>query len=174
MALVEDFYNDMPTRMADAHLIISRSGASTVCELMVMGRPAILVPLPQALDGDQAANAKYLVEEGGAWLMPQSEMTPDHLCGTLKNSLPTRQLWRVRQSRQRNWGGQKLLRILPIWWKVLPGGVRLIWVTGGQPIRRPREKTNENLTISNRQDTLCRYWRYWHERHRRSHAQSEL
>lgn len=77
MALVETFYNDMPERMRDAHLVISRSGASTVCELMVMGRPSILVPLPQALDGDQAANAKYLVEAGGAWLMPQKEMTVD-------------------------------------------------------------------------------------------------
>lgn len=77
MALVETFYNDMPKRMRDAHLVISRSGASTVCELMVMGRPSILVPLPQALDGDQAANAKYLVEAGGAWLMPQAEMTVD-------------------------------------------------------------------------------------------------
>ena len=84
MAVVEDFFNDMPERMAAAHLIISRSGASTVCELMVMGRPAILVPLPQALDGDQAANATYLVEEGGAWLMPQSEMTPDNLSATLR------------------------------------------------------------------------------------------
>lgn len=75
MALVETFYNDMPQRMRDAHLVISRSGASTVCELMVIGRPSILVPLPQALDGDQAANAKYLVEAGGAWLMPQKEMS---------------------------------------------------------------------------------------------------
>jgi UDP-N-acetylglucosamine--N-acetylmuramyl-(pentapeptide) pyrophosphoryl-undecaprenol N-acetylglucosamine transferase len=84
MALVEAFYNDMPARMRDAHLIISRSGASTVCELMVMGRPAILVPLPQALDGDQAANAKYLVEAGGAWLMPQNEMTVEVLARELK------------------------------------------------------------------------------------------
>lgn len=79
MALVETFYNDMPERLRDAHLVISRSGASTVCELMVVGRPAILVPLPQALDGDQAANAKYLVEAGGAWLMPQSEMSVEAL-----------------------------------------------------------------------------------------------
>jgi UDP-N-acetylglucosamine--N-acetylmuramyl-(pentapeptide) pyrophosphoryl-undecaprenol N-acetylglucosamine transferase len=79
MALVETFYNDMAERMRDAHLVISRSGASTVCELMVMGRPSILVPLLQALDGDQAANAKYLVEAGGAWLIPQSEMTIDAL-----------------------------------------------------------------------------------------------
>ena len=75
MALVETFYNDMPQRIRDAHLVISRSGASTVCELMVIGRPSVLVPLPQALDGDQAANARYLVEAGGAWLMPQNEMS---------------------------------------------------------------------------------------------------
>lgn len=86
-AEVEAFYNDLPQRMAAAHLVISRSGASTVCELMVMGRPSILVPLPQALDGDQAANAKYLVEEGGAWLMPQAEMTADRLTALLKEIL---------------------------------------------------------------------------------------
>lgn len=87
MSLVEPFYDDMPERLRDAHLVISRSGASTVCELMVIGRPAILVPLPQALDGDQAANARYLVEAGGAWLMPQSEMSVEALRGLLTELL---------------------------------------------------------------------------------------
>ena len=52
--------------MAAAHLVISRSGASTVSEIAVIGRPAILVPYPHALDHDQAANAAALAAAGGA------------------------------------------------------------------------------------------------------------
>ncbi len=73
------FFDNLPALMSSAHLIIARSGASTICELTVLGRPAILVPLPQAIDGDQAANAKFLVEAGGAWLLPQDSLTPDSL-----------------------------------------------------------------------------------------------
>ena len=57
---VEPFFKDLPRRMAEAHLVISRSGASTVAELAAIGRPSILVPLPGALDQDQAANAATL------------------------------------------------------------------------------------------------------------------
>ena len=51
------FFDDLPARIAAAHLVIARAGASTVAELAAIGRPAILVPLPHALDQDQAANA---------------------------------------------------------------------------------------------------------------------
>ena len=57
---IAPFFTDLPMRMAQAHLVIARSGASTVSELAVIGRPAILVPLPHALDGDQAANAAFI------------------------------------------------------------------------------------------------------------------
>lgn len=78
-AVVAPFFDAMPVLMALAHLVISRSGASTVSELMVMGRPSVLVPLPQALDDDQGANARYLVEVGGAWLMRQDSFTAEAL-----------------------------------------------------------------------------------------------
>lgn len=77
------FFSDLPERMARAHLVISRSGASTVCELMVIGRPAVLVPLKGALDGDQAANAAFLQDEGGGWMMPESEFTSENLNGLM-------------------------------------------------------------------------------------------
>ena len=51
--------------MAKAHLVIGRAGASTTAELAVMGRPAILVPLPHALDNDQLQNAARLAKSGG-------------------------------------------------------------------------------------------------------------
>ena len=67
-AEVEPFFSDMGERLADAHLVICRAGASTVAELAVIGRPAILVPYPHALDHDQAENARVLAEAGGGWL----------------------------------------------------------------------------------------------------------
>ncbi|HWL31386.1 MAG TPA: undecaprenyldiphospho-muramoylpentapeptide beta-N-acetylglucosaminyltransferase [Xanthobacteraceae bacterium] len=76
---VAPFFNDLPARMAASHLIVSRSGASTVAELGVIGRPAILVPLPHALDQDQRANAGVLMEAGGAIRLDQAEFTPERL-----------------------------------------------------------------------------------------------
>jgi UDP-N-acetylglucosamine--N-acetylmuramyl-(pentapeptide) pyrophosphoryl-undecaprenol N-acetylglucosamine transferase len=78
-AFVSPFFADLPMRMAVSHLVISRSGASTVAELAAIGRPSILVPLPHALDQDQAANAAVLERAGGAIPLPQAEFTPDRL-----------------------------------------------------------------------------------------------
>src|SRR5690606_39363192 len=64
-AEVSPFFNDMPARIANAHFVISRSGASTVSEISVIGRGALLVPFPHALDHDQAANAAALASVAG-------------------------------------------------------------------------------------------------------------
>ena len=80
---VEPFFRDLPQRIADSHLVISRSGASTVSELAVIGRPSILVPLPGALDQDQAANAKTLADIGAALVLPQKDFTPGRLADEL-------------------------------------------------------------------------------------------
>lgn len=80
---LEPFFKDMPQRIANSHLVIARSGASTVAELSVIGRPSILVPLPGALDQDQAANAKHLASAGGALVLPQPEFTPERLAAKL-------------------------------------------------------------------------------------------
>lgn len=73
------FFADLPERMTQAHLVIGRAGASTVAELTVLGRPAILVPLPHAIDNDQLENATRLQEVGGAWCIEQSSFTPERL-----------------------------------------------------------------------------------------------
>jgi UDP-N-acetylglucosamine--N-acetylmuramyl-(pentapeptide) pyrophosphoryl-undecaprenol N-acetylglucosamine transferase len=78
-AKVEPFFADLPARIAASHLIVSRSGASTVAELAAIGRPAILVPLPHALDQDQRANAGVLEQAGGAIRMLQDEFTAQRL-----------------------------------------------------------------------------------------------
>ncbi len=82
-AEVAPFFTDLPARIAAGHLVISRSGASTVAELAAIGRPAILVPLPHALDQDQAANAAVLERAGGALCLRQSDFTPDRLAAEI-------------------------------------------------------------------------------------------
>ncbi len=77
------FFSDLPARIAAAHLVIGRSGAGTVSELAVIGRPSILVPLPGAIDQDQLANARSLASVGGALLIPQPEFTPERLASEL-------------------------------------------------------------------------------------------
>ena len=74
-AEVSPFFTDMAARIGAAHLVISRSGASTVSEIAVIGRSAILVPYPYALDHDQAANAHALMAKGGASVVKQSELS---------------------------------------------------------------------------------------------------
>ena len=74
-AEIAPFFTDLAQRMAKAHLVVSRSGASTVSEIAAIGRPALLVPYPYALDHDQAANAAALAAAGGAEVHPQSTMT---------------------------------------------------------------------------------------------------
>ncbi|MEQ1652760.1 MAG: undecaprenyldiphospho-muramoylpentapeptide beta-N-acetylglucosaminyltransferase [Hyphomicrobium sp.] len=76
---VAPFFNDLPSRMANAHLVIGRAGASTVAELTVIGRPSLLVPLPHALDNDQLNNARRLAESGGGWCIEQKDLTPERL-----------------------------------------------------------------------------------------------
>jgi UDP-N-acetylglucosamine--N-acetylmuramyl-(pentapeptide) pyrophosphoryl-undecaprenol N-acetylglucosamine transferase len=77
------FFADLPARMAAAHLVVSRSGASTVAELSAIGRPAILVPLPHALDQDQFANAGVLEAAGGAVRIEQRDFTPNRLASEI-------------------------------------------------------------------------------------------
>ncbi|MBU6296737.1 MAG: undecaprenyldiphospho-muramoylpentapeptide beta-N-acetylglucosaminyltransferase [Alphaproteobacteria bacterium] len=77
------FFRDMPLRMVRAHLVVARSGAGTVSELAAIGRPAILVPLPHALDDNQTPNADALVQIGGGWRVAQKDLTPEKLAGML-------------------------------------------------------------------------------------------
>jgi UDP-N-acetylglucosamine--N-acetylmuramyl-(pentapeptide) pyrophosphoryl-undecaprenol N-acetylglucosamine transferase len=84
-AEVAPFFTDLPHRIAQSHLVIGRSGASTVSELAAIGRASILVPLPGAIDQDQAANAAILANIGGAQLIRQPDFTPQWLAEALKS-----------------------------------------------------------------------------------------
>ena len=73
------FFDDMPARLKAAHLVIARSGAGTVSELAVAGRPSILVPYPHATDDHQTRNAEVLSSVGGAWVLADADMTDEIL-----------------------------------------------------------------------------------------------
>ena len=82
-AELQNFFDDMPARIAAAHLVIGRSGASTVAELGIIGRPSILVPLPHSIDNDQKANAEVLAGQGAAWMIEQRDFTEEALAAKL-------------------------------------------------------------------------------------------
>ena len=79
------FFTDLPALIADAHLIIGRSGASTIAELTVIGRPAILVPYPHATDDHQSDNAQAIDEAGGGWLINETSFTSGSLARRLES-----------------------------------------------------------------------------------------
>lgn len=76
---VRAFFEDVPTRMSEAQLVISRSGASSVADISIIGRPSILIPFAAAAGDHQSANARGLVEADAAIMIPESQLTPDAL-----------------------------------------------------------------------------------------------
>jgi UDP-N-acetylglucosamine--N-acetylmuramyl-(pentapeptide) pyrophosphoryl-undecaprenol N-acetylglucosamine transferase len=82
-ARLAPFFADLPEQMAAAHMVIGRGGASTVCELAAIGRPALIVPLAIAMDDHQSANARALENVGAAIVLPESAFTPESLAARL-------------------------------------------------------------------------------------------
>ena len=86
-AEIAPFFRDMAGRLSAAHLVIGRSGAGSVCEFAVAGRPSILVPLAIALDDDQGQNAKFLSDVGAAEVARESQLTVATLSAALETLL---------------------------------------------------------------------------------------
>jgi UDP-N-acetylglucosamine--N-acetylmuramyl-(pentapeptide) pyrophosphoryl-undecaprenol N-acetylglucosamine transferase len=80
---LQPFFTDLPERMAEAHLVIARAGASTIAELAVLGRPSILIPLPGALDADQKKNALLIDDAKAGWIVEQATISPPSLANRL-------------------------------------------------------------------------------------------
>ncbi len=80
------FIDDMATAFAKADLIVCRAGASTVTEIAAVGAAAVFVPFPHAVDDHQSANARFLVDTGGGWLVQQRELTPAFLADLLRKT----------------------------------------------------------------------------------------
>jgi len=83
VAELTPFIDNTAQAFADADLVICRAGASTVTELAAVGAAALFVPLPSAVDDHQTANARFLVDQGAGWLVPQRELTPQKLADML-------------------------------------------------------------------------------------------
>jgi UDP-N-acetylglucosamine--N-acetylmuramyl-(pentapeptide) pyrophosphoryl-undecaprenol N-acetylglucosamine transferase len=84
---VQPFFNDVPARISEAQLVISRAGASSIADLTVIGRPAILVPFAAAAGDHQTANARGLVEAGSAILIPENRLDPASLSAQIASVL---------------------------------------------------------------------------------------
>jgi UDP-N-acetylglucosamine--N-acetylmuramyl-(pentapeptide) pyrophosphoryl-undecaprenol N-acetylglucosamine transferase len=98
------FFNDVPQRLAAAHLVIARAGASTVAEITAVGRPAILIPYPHAIDDHQSANARAVADAGAAWVMAQPTFTPEALAERLRGLLAAPDTLRQAAERARTAG----------------------------------------------------------------------
>jgi UDP-N-acetylglucosamine--N-acetylmuramyl-(pentapeptide) pyrophosphoryl-undecaprenol N-acetylglucosamine transferase len=80
------FIEDTARAFADADLIVCRAGASTVTELAAVGAAAVFVPFPSAVDDHQTTNARFLVDAGGGWLVPQRDLTPEALAALIRTT----------------------------------------------------------------------------------------
>ena len=83
-ATLTPFIDDTASAFAQADLVICRAGASTVTEIAAVGAAAIFVPFPFAVDDHQTTNARFLVEQGGGWLLPQADLTAQSLAARLQ------------------------------------------------------------------------------------------
>lgn len=86
-AEVQPFFQDVARRMAEAQLVICRAGASSMADIAVIGRPAIIIPYPHATADHQTANARGLVEAGAAVLIPESRLDPGMLSAQIRSVL---------------------------------------------------------------------------------------
>ena len=86
-AEVSPFFNDMASLYRRADLVVSRAGATTLSELAVVGKPAILIPYPFAADNHQEKNARRFVDQGGAVLLSQKDLTAKRLATEIKSLL---------------------------------------------------------------------------------------
>ena len=73
---LKSFFTDMPEQLKKAHLVIGRGGAGTLTELMVVGRPGVIVPLPTSADNHQMENARQFCDKGAGWLFQESDFNP--------------------------------------------------------------------------------------------------
>ncbi|HEY1103018.1 MAG TPA: glycosyltransferase, partial [Burkholderiaceae bacterium] len=99
LAELTPFIDDTASAYAEADLIVCRAGASTVTEIAAVGAAAVFVPFPAAVDDHQTTNARFLVDAGGGWLVPQQELTPQALASLLQTTTRSALLERAVQAK---------------------------------------------------------------------------
>jgi UDP-N-acetylglucosamine--N-acetylmuramyl-(pentapeptide) pyrophosphoryl-undecaprenol N-acetylglucosamine transferase len=109
---IKTFFNDISQKIKNSHLVISRSGASTVAELSVIGRPAIFIPYQFAIDNHQKINADAMVKSGGAWSFDESNLQPKALANFLEEILTDYEKLRSAAHASRNFGTPKSSEVL--------------------------------------------------------------
>jgi len=124
-AELSNFFDDMPSRIAASHLVIGRSGASTVSELSVIGRPSILVPLPHSIDNDQKANAQKMSDAGAAWMIEQKDFTEAALAEKLQALLGAPQTLAEAAAAAKSQGRPQAVKLLADLVERLARGERL-------------------------------------------------
>lgn len=98
------YLEDFPAHLAQAHLVVSRAGASTMAELMAAGRPAILIPFAAAMDDHQTANAAEFVAAGAGFLLQEAQVTPARLIGLLMGFMESSEALRQAAASARRLG----------------------------------------------------------------------
>ncbi len=91
-ATLTPYFEDMVAKIAAAHLIIARAGASTLAEIATVGRPAVLIPYPYAQDDHQTVNAQVYIKKERGWWFDQKKVTPQRLANFLEQILENPQL----------------------------------------------------------------------------------
>lgn len=89
-AVIEPFFDDMATAYAASDLVVSRSGATAIAEIEIVGRPSLLVPYPYATEGHQMKNARAVEAAGAAVVVPDDELTGERLADEVLELLADR------------------------------------------------------------------------------------
>jgi len=98
-ATLTPFIDDTAQAFANADVIVCRAGASTVTEIAAVGAAAVYVPFPSAVDDHQTTNARFIVDAGGGWLLPQGELGAEMLSNMLQNMQRSTLLERAEQAK---------------------------------------------------------------------------
>ena len=101
-ATIEDFIDNVGEIMSDCQLVICRAGASTLSELEAVGRPAILIPYPNAADNHQVLNAKRYVAKNAAWLVTEDSFSSDKLSKIIKDILKDKESLKLKATNMYN------------------------------------------------------------------------
>lgn len=99
-ATLTPFIEDTASAFAEADVIVCRAGASTVTEIAAVGAAAVYVPFPAAVDDHQTTNARFIVDAGGGWLLPQAELTAEGLAALLAGLDRAQLLARAERAKQ--------------------------------------------------------------------------
>jgi UDP-N-acetylglucosamine--N-acetylmuramyl-(pentapeptide) pyrophosphoryl-undecaprenol N-acetylglucosamine transferase len=164
------FFNNMGELLSNSHLVISRSGASTVTEECAVGRPAILIPYPFAMDDHQTANARQVEAVGGAWMFPEKTLTAQILAAKITELMETPVLLETAAAKALSLGRSDAAKRL----------ADLVEDVGGLKAGAYHDPAagvlshHEPPATANWSTAFHRYRRHRHERRRRGHAQSRL